>query len=329
MRNRRAVTLAALLLALTLTAAACSNAQQAGNPETPAAAMQVSAEVASADLYVNAPQRVLVGLIAQDGRVVSYGQLAFAFSYTGTVDSPTDPQPGPEATATFVPTPGMTATGDAPALTRQSEARGVYQAEDVVFDREGIWTVIVTGQVEGVGRLSVPSSLQVFDEPHLPAPGQPALETDNLTLHSKDAPKAAVDSRFTADGKIPDPELHRWTIAAAIREGVPALVVFGTPVYCASRFCGPATDAVARLAERYGDRAAFIHIEIWRDYQNQVVNRAAADWLYRDDNLTEPWLYLIAPDGTIQDRWGVVWNPEEVARELDAFPARKDLERGP
>jgi hypothetical protein len=110
---------------------------------------------------------------------------------------------------------------------------------------------------------------------------------------------------------------------------VPALVIFATPVFCTSRFCGPATDEVARLEKTYGDRAAFIHVEIWRDFQNQVVNRAAADWLFRDDNLTEPWLYLIGPDGRILDRWGALWDPGEVVAELKGFPVQKDLERAP
>ena len=270
-----------------------------------------------------------MGLIAKDGRLVSYGQLAFAFAFGGTVASPTQPRPGPHVTATFLPTLGTTVDRSAPALTHESEARGVYQAEGVTFDSAGIWTVTVTGAVEGVGRLDASATFQVFEAPHLPAPGQPALKTDNLTLDSKDAPKAAIDSRFTTDGKIPDPELHLWTIAEAVSRGVPALVIFATPVYCTSRFCGPATDEVARLERSYGDLAAFIHIEIWRDFQNQVVNQAAADWLFRDDNLTEPWLYLIGPDGKILDRWGALWDPREVVAELKAFPAQKGLGSGP
>ena len=64
----------------------------------------------------------------------------------------------------------------------------------------------------------------------------------------------------------------------------------------------------------------FIHVEIWNDFQKSVVNEAAADWLYRDGDLTEPWLYLIGADGVIADRWGPLFDPDEVAAALDALP---------
>ena len=77
----------------------------------------------------------------------------------------------------------------------------------------------------------------------------------------------AIDSRARGGEPIPDPELHTTSIADAIAAGHPALVVFSTPVYCVSRFCGPVTDLVAELAAEYGDRADFIHVEIYRDFE--------------------------------------------------------------
>ncbi len=44
-------------------------------------------------------------------------------------------------------------------------------------------------------------------------------------------------------------------------------MVFATPVFCVSRFCGPVTEMVEELAHRYDDRAVFIHVEIWKDFQ--------------------------------------------------------------
>mgnify|MGYP006172075233 CR=1 FL=1 len=110
------------------------------------------------------------------------------------------------------------------------------------------------------------------------------------------------------------------TIAESIRRGEPALVVFATPVYCVSRFCGPITDMVEDLAERYGDRANFIHVEIWRNYENQVINKGAADWLYHGSDLTEPWVFLIGADGRIEARWDNVATPEEIEPYLDELP---------
>jgi hypothetical protein len=87
--------------------------------------------------------------------------------------------------------------------------------------------------------------------------------------------------------------------------------------------CGPSTEALEQLAHRYPDRAVYIHVEIWRNYNKSVANQAAADWLYRDGDLTEPWLYLIGADGVIQDRWGPVFDVDEVAKELRELPPMK------
>jgi hypothetical protein len=284
----------------------------------------MQAEVASVDTYANAPQRFAVGLPFADGTLVSYGSVAFRFFYTGTASHPTAPQPGPEATATYIPTPGTpSGSGSPPSRTQPSRARGIYEATGVTFDRAGIWKVEVTADVQGAGPQTAETAFSVAAQPALPAPGQPALRTDNLTIHSKGVPRAAIDSRAIENGKIPDPELHGWTIAQAIREHRPAVVVFATPVYCVSRFCGPVTDLVQQMAHRFSNRAVFIHIEIWRDFPNKVINKAAADWLYRNGDLTEPWLYLIGANGIILDRWSSLFSEQEVAAELQKLPVMK------
>ncbi len=312
----------AALLALALLAAACGGGTS--GPTAPASPdrSQIVAIVASVDLYAGAPQRIAVGLVTNDNRLVSYGTAKFAFSYLGTAEQPQQPVSGPNATATFVPTYGSEGPGgDVPRITLPSEARGVYEATGVTFDRAGFWRLDVGVDVEGVGPQTAAATFAVAEEPALPAPGDPAPATENLTLESKGVPEAAIDSRVVTEGKIPDPELHRTTIAQAIAEHRPALVVFATPVYCVSQFCGPVTDMVQDLAHRYRDRAVFIHVEIWKDYETQQLNDAAVEWLRMPNgDLTEPWLFLIGPDGRIVDRWNSLWSEREVAAALEALP---------
>ncbi|MGZ8593482.1 MAG: hypothetical protein ACXWYC_09290 [Actinomycetota bacterium] len=313
-----------LVTVLALALAACGS--DGGSPPDASStdqATQVTAQMATSDVYVGAPQRVSVGLILGDNRLVSFGSVDLAFSYVGTAADPSEPQAGPSAVAVYVPTPGTPAGSGGAVATLPSEARGVYQAEDVTFDRAGFWQLDVTADIEGLGVRRSRATFPVLDDPAYPAPGEPALETENLTVDSTDAPVAAIDSRAVNEGDVPDPELHEWTIARAIEERRPALVVFATPVFCASQFCGPVTDVVAGLADRYADRAVFIHVEIWRDFEGRVLNEAAADWLFRDENLTEPWLYLIGADGTIVDRWATLFREDEVAARLEALPPMK------
>jgi hypothetical protein len=317
-----------LLVVLAALAAACTSD---GDPDpdpspTGPTGGVVSAAMASSDHTVEAPQRVAIGLQTGDGRLVTFGSVDVVFSYLGTAEAPVDaPEPGPATVAVYLPTPGTADEAGGPTLSLPSEARGVYQAEDVTFDRAGFWQADVTADVEGLGAQRARTTLEVLDDPAYPAPGEAALETENLTLDSNDAPPEAIDSRAATEGEVPDPELHEWTIARALQEGRPTLVVFSTPVYCVSKFCGPVTDVVQHLAARYEDRAVFIHVEIWRDFNDSppVMNKGAADWLLRNGGFTEPWLFLIGADGIIVDRWANLWREDEVVAALEALPRMK------
>lgn len=315
-----------LVVGLFLSTCTTSSAELHGRTTTPPG-QQIRAEVVSADLYVSAPQRVEVALVLDDGRSMSFGQARFRFSHEGGASAAVSAQRGPDVTASFIPTPGTPdGSGRSPTITSPAEARGVYEAENVTFDRPGAWRVEVTVDDPSRGPQTASAAFKVGEQPQLPAPGQPALRTDNLTIDSKGVPKAAIDSRYSINGTIPDPELHATTIAEAINEHHPALVVFSSPVYSVSRFSGPVTDLVDQLSKRYADRAEFIHVEIWRDCCTKaVLNLAAADWLYRDGidsngDVTEPWVFLIGVDGTIVDRWSTLWSAREVAAELEQMP---------
>jgi hypothetical protein len=313
-----------VVLALGVLAPACSSDGEPPPPTGPSGNTSgMVAIAASVDLYTKDPQRVDFGLVMPDNSFVSFGTVDVSFSLVGDAAQASE-QPGPTATAVFVPTYGMQDRSSPPVVTQPDEGRGVYEATGVMFDTAGVWVAEVTADVQGLGRQTAQASFAVQEHPSLPAPGDRAQQTENLTVHSKGVPLAAIDSRATTKGKIPDPELHQWTIARAIQEGRPALVVFATPVFCVSRFCGPVTEMVEDLAHRYDDRAIFIHVEIWKDFQDQVLNQAAIDWLQMPNgDLTEPWLFLIGADGTIADRWSSMWSESEVEAELEALSPMK------
>lgn len=287
-----------------------------------------SAAMASSWHYAGAPQRFQVGIRASDSngiRFVTQGAIDITFAYLGA-DGSGAPEGGPTATADYVPVPGTDGSGDAPTVT--SGPRGVYEAEGVTFDRAGLWRATLRPEIDGVTRqLTVTFPVTELSDVHIPVPGEPALHTETLTTDAK-VRKGAIDSMADGGGEIPDPELHRSTIADAIDQGRPALVLFGTPAYCVSQFCGPEVTELQRLAAEFPDRAVYIHVEIWKEYKPpeiQIINRGAADWLYRElpdgtPAMTEPWLYLIGADGVIVDRWGSLFDPADVEAALEALP---------
>ncbi|HEX2192477.1 MAG TPA: hypothetical protein VHH09_04735 [Acidimicrobiales bacterium] len=314
---------AVLLLAVALLAAACSSSDDDARPSPdPSASQQdLVVQVASYDLAVGPPTRVIAGVLTNDQRLVGYGTVSMRFSYLGTGQPGARPEPsGSPVEASFLPVAGAELPSPAPAEPRLVEGseRGLYSAQRA-FDRAGFWQMEVTARVGGKDRRGT-GAFQVLEKHAVPAVGDPALRTENHTVGATDVPKAAIDSRAGTDGEVPDPDLHRTTIAQVLDAKRPAVVVFATPVYCVSRFCGPVTDMVEELGRTYGDRASFIHVEIWRDFQGNTLNKAAADWVLRDGDLKEPWVFVIGADGRITARFDNVVSRGELEPLLRDLP---------
>ncbi|MGI9080355.1 MAG: hypothetical protein ACR2GF_06015 [Acidimicrobiales bacterium] len=314
-RGRAVAVGVGLLMALV----ACSSGGSTKSAAT--AKVALSVEVASYDLAVGPPARFIAGVLTADQKLIGFGTVSMRFDFLGTDKASGAPTPvGAPATASFLPIPGTTTPSPPPAdpVIVSGTDRGVYGTQ-FGFDRPGFWQVEVTARVDGAQRRGT-GAFSVGDHHKIPAPGDAALATDNLTVTSPDVAKVAIDSRAGTGGDIPDPELHSTTIAAALAAKRPAVVVFATPVYCVSRFCGPVTDLVDDLAKANSDRASFIHVEIWRDFQSNTVNKAAADWLFRDNDLTEPWVFVIGADGRITARFDNVTTAGELEPLVKALP---------
>jgi hypothetical protein len=268
-------------------------------------------QVASSDLYLGAPQSVEVGVFNQTDQGV---ELLTGGTIPLTLVAADGGSPI-QGTADYVPAPGMP-TPSTPGLTPPSTNRGVYVLEDVTFPSIGVWQAQTSFDADGQ-TIDLSAAFGVADAPALPAPGDKAFRTENLTMADAAKDPEAVDSRAQDGAKVPDPELHRETIAGALKAGRPILALFATPVYCMSQFCGPTTDALVQLAKTGPADAAYIHVEIYKNFAKNQVNQAAAQWLLRNGNLTEPWLFLIGRDGIILDRWGPLFDPQEVSTELE------------
>jgi hypothetical protein len=311
MRLRRLAAAGAALLLLV----ACSSGGDKPN------AQDLVVQVASYDLATGPPARFIVGLLTADQRLVGFGTVDLRFSYVGTKENADNPSPfGPPVKAAYLPIPGSVVPDPAPPspqIVAASDSRGLYGAQ-AGFDKAGFWEVEATATVDGKARTGK-AAFAVNPTHTVPAPGDPALATETLTLTTPDVPRAAIDSR-AASGDIPDPDLHRTTIAASLAAKRPVVAVFATPVYCTSRFCGPITDLVDELAHQYGDRADFVHVEIWRDFQAKTINKSAADWIYRNDELNEPWVFVIGADGRISARFDNVVTRGELEPLLKALP---------
>ncbi|MPY94007.1 MAG: hypothetical protein GEV08_13365 [Acidimicrobiia bacterium] len=191
----------------------------------------------------------------------------------------------------------------------------------VRFDRAGFWQVRVVGELDGEP-MSAQAAFEVYERPVNPFSGEAAPRTGQPLAGDPQARPQAIDSRADEEGRVPDPKLHSVTVADAIAAGQPVMVVVSTPVYCVSRFCGPTTDTVQALEARYGDRMAFVHLEVWGDFDTQAINPAAAEWILREGaEGAEPWVFLVGADGKVVERWDNVVSDSELEAGTEAVLA--------
>ena len=312
--------LAVLAVALAFVAAvACTSdttTPPAGTTEcstipSPSTTSSFSLEMGSGDLYAGAPQRVQIGVFSQtaDGiQLLTGGSIPLSLA-------PADCGPPVQGTAHYVPAPG-TSVASSPTLTSPSKARGVYQLEHVTFPSAGVWIAFLSFTSSGQPQ-TLTTQFGVSDAPALPAPDQKALDTTNLTMADTNVNPESIDSRAQGGEKVPGPGAAPGHDLRRPRRAPPILALFSTPVYCKSQFCGPSTDALEQITQNGPADAAYIHVEIYKNKPKNQVNTAAKQWLLRNGTLTEPWLFLIAPNGKIVDRWSPLFDVHEVQAELD------------
>jgi len=309
------------VLATALVASACSPSA----PDEPATGEELSIAVASFDVSVGQDRRLLAAVFTPDRRLLGGGTVLFQLGHLGEV-------PGGEADltqqveATYLPVPGAPSASDAPSPEPLDDPTlsGVY-AGRVSLDRPGYWGLRVV--VEGAdGTVSQGRTVfLVLEEGEVVDVGDPAPRTINLTSDDVVAGRGearALDSRMQEPGASdPAPTLHATTVAAAMDAGRPVVVIIATPVYCQSRVCGPLTETLVAVAERHAERATFVHIEVWGDFEEQRLNDAAAEWIQTASGGNEPWVFLVGADGRIAARWDNVLDLAELERLLAALPA--------
>ena len=66
-------------------------------------------------------------------------------------------------------------------------------------------------------------------------------------------------------------------------------------------------------AETFGDRMDFVHLEVWNDFEGRALNKEAAEWIYQEGaDPKEPWVFLVAADGSVAARWDNVATDDEL-----------------
>jgi hypothetical protein len=166
------------------------------------------------------------------------------------------------------------------------------------FDRPGVWYLVAEAKVEGKRRVGWGAYQAIPKEASkVPYPGQPALRTETPTV----ADHRGVEPICTRE---PPCDLHRVSLASALGSGKPVLFEVGTPRFCASRTCGPNLDELVAVRDQVGDKAAFIHAEVYVNDKLDTVSRQETTPAFREWGLeSEPWLFVVDRRGAIAARF--------------------------
>jgi hypothetical protein len=106
----------------------------------------------------------------------------------------------------------------------------------------------------------------------------------------------------------PDPDLYAISFDDAVATGLPTVISFSTPAYCQSGTCGPQTEVLSALDDKYKGQASFIHVEI---FDNPEVMLAAGDpslgvessIIHEWEFHTEPWTFVVDGFGIVVGRF--------------------------
>jgi hypothetical protein len=280
-----------MLLAL----AACGAATQ-GVPATvvpTTAAVSVQATLAASNLVVG-PNRLPIGLLV-DGTPINdpAAKVHLRFFYLDGTEAQKSQVAG-ETDATYY-------------------GQGLPVAVYVTYPelpKAGAWGIEVEatlpGQKPSISRLRI----DVLAEDPTPALGSKAIPVDTPTAAT--SPDLA---KITSDPQI-NPALYQISVADAIKSGKPTAILFGTPGFCKTATCGPSIKVLGDLQKQYGDKANFIHVETYQYPFNESVQAnppRVVPFMSAWNLASEPWLFLVGADGTIQYKYEGGITVEELA----------------
>ncbi len=208
-------------------------------------------------------------------------------------------------------------------LEMEADARRLNSAEgpttiythERTFDRPGDWGVEVEARLPDGTAARQRLGFRVDAASDSPTPGEeaPALKTPTLADVDGDL------SRLTS-APDPNPALYQLSLAEAVNNQKPTVLLFATPAFCQSRFCGPAYDTLSNLQQQYGDRVNFIHLEVFGGLPNPANSGFKVSPYVEAFKLqSDPWLYFIDEQGTVRYRVEGLFTGTEVERQLQTY----------
>jgi hypothetical protein len=169
------------------------------------------------------------------------------------------------------------------------DAAGVVYSTDVDFPSNGEWRGAALIKEDGELRGKLLPSAVVGEFSSIPRPGERAPLIHTPTAADVGGDLAKITTR------VPPDTQNKVDYADALGKE-PILLLFATPQFCESRVCGPVVDVAEQVQQETGDKAAFIHMEIYNDNDPGKGVRPQVRAFHLP---SEPWLFAINRHGVV------------------------------
>ena len=176
---------------------------------------------------------------------------------------------------------------------------GVFVAHPE-FDVAGSWELEAELTTDDGTEVVASSAFPVKETSSTPAIGEAA--PTSVTPRVSDVGDLSL---ITTAGE-PDPGLYTLSIHEALAENRPLVVLFATPAYCVSFTCGPQVKELSALKDKYGGRANFIHVEVFKDphlIEGGRPTGGLVDTVEEWGLPTEPWTFVVDADGIVRAKF--------------------------
>ena len=148
--------------------------------------------------------------------------------------------------------------------------------------------------------MTVPATVIVTASGFSPAIGQTFPASKNPTT------KDVSIEQLTSQRPVGDPDFYTLTIADALQQEKPLMVVVSAPAFCQTQTCGPQLEEAQTLELKYADRMNFVHIETFQRPDLLLEGKANVKVnpvLFELKVQTDPWVFIVDAKGKVYDRF--------------------------
>lgn len=187
--------------------------------------------------------------------------------------------------------------------------RGFYVIDSIYFDQPGISVAEFTLADDAQSPISIQSlAFEVSSNSKAPRPGDhiPPWTASNQDTLNKATENLSVE-----------PSLSHVTLEQAVNSAKPMVIAFSSPMFCTSQMCGPVTDIVSTISQKYDNELDFIHIEPYDLEIAQKEGRLVPTGIFSQWELpSEPWVFLINSGNRITDRYEGLFTEKELESSI-------------